>query len=187
MACPPMFDCLLCDFITGDDVVAIDDVTWNAERRRFLRQVAHGCLHVRRRRIRVMVRLNDYDQWQALYRGKVHPFIEGAGARAAITDVSKSDDVFLLHARAQKYSSHHRNHVAEMRNWADEASVHIAEMHVEIFSTRWAPGLRHVLGKDFARPNSFNEHSAEIANDRRDEIIRPQSISRSDGGGFLAQ
>src|SRR6266576_4767563 len=116
-----------------------------------------------------MVGFNDYDQRQTLHRGKVHAFIKRARARAAITDISESDNVFLLHARAQKDSRHHRNHVAEMRDWANEPFVHVTEVHVEIFSARWSPGFRHILGKDFARANSFDEYSAQIANDRRDE------------------
>ena len=123
-----------------------------------------------------MIVFSDYDQRQTLHRGEVHPFIERSRAGAAVADVSQADGIFLLHARAQKDSRHHRNHVPEMGNWADEPTVQITEMNVEIFSAGRTPGFGHVLGKDFARGNPFDETRAEIANDRRDEIVRTQRV-----------
>src|SRR5437879_2509426 len=131
--------------------------------------------------------LGDHNQRQTLHRGEVHPFIKCSGARAAVADVSQSDDVLLLHASAEKNSRHHRNHVAEMRNRTDESFVQITEVDVEIFATRRPPRFGHVLSKNLTRANAFYEASAQIANDRRDEIIRTQRISRTNRRRFLPQ
>ena len=65
--------------------------------------------------------------------------------------------------------------------------VHVTEMDVEILSAGRSPGFSHVLRKNFARPNSFDEDRSQIANDRRDEIIRSKSVGRADCSRFLAQ
>src|SRR6185312_7337305 len=97
------------------------------------------------------------------------------------------DKLLFLQPSAEQDTGHHRNHVAEMRNRTDEALFHVAEVDIQIFSTRWAAGFRHVLRKDFARADAFYENGAEIANQRRDEILRLQCVSAADGSCFLAQ
>ena len=181
-----IIDGLLRHFITGDHVVPVDNVTGNAEGRRALCQITHRRLHVRGRRVRVMIVLGDYYQRQMLYGRKIHPLVKCAGAGAAIANISEADNLFLLQARAQKDARHHRNHVTQMRNWPEETFVEITEVHVQIFATGRTPGFGHVLSEDFARANPFHKTGAEIANDWRDEIIRSQRISRANGRCFLA-
>src|SRR4029434_3871769 len=40
------------------------------------------------------------------------------------------DEVFLLHPRAEQDAGHHRNHIAQMRDWTDETLLHIAQVDV---------------------------------------------------------
>src|SRR5262249_53105771 len=136
--------------------------------------------------IGIMIVFSDHDQRQTLYRGKIHPLIKGARAGAAVTDVSEADNVLLLQAGAEQDAGHDRNHVAQMRNRANESLRHVTEMNVEVFSAGWPPGFGHVLGEDFARPNSFDETRPQIANDWRYEIVWAQRVGRSHGGSLLA-
>src|SRR3982751_2242905 len=97
--------------------------------------------------------------------------MKGACAHPAVTNVSETDHSFLLHASGEQNACHHWNHVAEMRNGTNEPLLHIAKMNVEIASAGWSPRLGHVLRKDFPRTNSFDEDSAEIADDRSQKIL----------------
>ena len=74
-----------------------------------------------------------------------------------------------------------------MRDRPNKTFAHVAEVDVQVFAAGRPPGLRHVLRKDFARANSFHKAGAEIANYRRDEIVRPQRVSRADRRRFLTQ
>src|SRR5258707_212625 len=124
-----------------------------------------------------MIVFRDHNQRQTLDRGKVHSFIERSGAGAAVADVSEPNNVFLLQASAQENSRHHRNHVAEMRDGPEKTFVQITKVNVEIFAAGRSPGLRHVLRKNLAGTNAFDEHRAEIANDRSDEVFRTKRVS----------
>ena len=61
--------------------------------------------------------------------------MERAGAHATIADVSDGDDLFLLHATGERDAGHDRDHVAEMRDRAEETFREIAEMYVEVAPT----------------------------------------------------
>src|SRR5215212_4409871 len=113
--------------------------------------------------------------------------MKGARAHAAVADVSDADKILVLQTAAEQNAGHHRDHVTQMRDWPDEALLHIAKVDIEISSARRSPRLRHVLRKNLARPDAFDEHRAEIANQRRDEIPGLQRVSRADGRCFLAQ
>src|ERR1051326_796443 len=110
-----------------------------------------------------------------------------ARAHTAITDVSNGDEVLLLETSAEQNARHHRNHVAEMRDWTNEALREIAKVNVEISATRWTPRLRHVLREDLTWLDALDEHRAEIANQRRDEVLRFERVRGADRGRFLAQ
>src|SRR3954470_20478744 len=74
-----------------------------------------------------------------------------------------------------------------MRDWPDETSGHVAEVDVEVAPATWPPGLRHVLREDLARADAFDEHRAEVADQRRDEILRLQSVGGAHGGRLLPE
>src|ERR1043165_6719382 len=110
-----------------------------------------------------------------------------ARTHAAITDVSNGDEVLLLKTSAEQNARHHRNHVAEMRDWTNEALRQIAKVNIEISAARWSPRLGHVLRKDLTWLDALDEHRAEIANQRRDEVLRFERVGGADRGRFLAQ
>src|SRR5687767_7620947 len=103
-----------------------------------------------------------------------------SGAHAAVTNVRDSYNLLLLHARAEQYASHHGNHVAEMRDWTNEAFFHVAKVNIKIASPRWSPGLGHILREDISWPNPLHQHGAEIANQWRHEVSGLKRICTSD-------
>src|SRR5688572_27709882 len=56
-----------------------------------------------------------------------------------------------------------------------------------MFSARWTTRFCHVLREDVARPNTFYENRAEVANQRRNKILRLQGICTTHGCRLLAQ
>src|SRR6202008_2671034 len=113
--------------------------------------------------------------------------MKSARTHAAIADVSHADKLPVSHSSAQQDSGHHRNHVAEVRNWTNKTFLHVTEVNVEIFAAGWAPGFRHVLRKDFARADTFDQHGAEIPDQWREKVLRLQCVCGSHSRRFLAQ
>ena len=66
-----------------------------------------------RRRVGELVVFGDHDERQLLDGGKVHRFVEHAGARRAVADVHHRDQRTLLHLRRERDAAHHGDHVAE--------------------------------------------------------------------------
>src|SRR5215208_977899 len=60
-------------------------------------------------------------------------------------------------------------------------------MDIEVSSAGRPPRLSHVLRKDVARADPFDEHSAEISDQGRDEVLGLKSVRTADGGRLLAQ
>src|ERR1044072_4556540 len=74
-----------------------------------------------------------------------------------------------------------------MRNWPNETFRHVAEVDVEVAPAAWSPGLRHVLRENLARPDALDEHRAEVAYQRGDEILRAERVGRTDGSPLLPE
>ena len=66
-----------------------------------------------------MVVLPDHHQGHALHRGKVEPFVERPGRRAAVADVDERDAPLAAQLEGQGDPGQHRNHVAQMGNLAE--------------------------------------------------------------------
>src|SRR5215212_5676358 len=60
-------------------------------------------------------------------------------------------------------------------------------MDVEISSTGGSPRLSHVLREDVARTDTFDEHSAEVSYQGRNEVLGLKGVGTADGGRLLAQ
>ena len=74
-----------------------------------------------------------------------------------------------------------------MGDGTNETFFHVAKVNIQIAAAGRTPGLGHVLRKNVARANPFDEDCAQVPNQRCDEILRLQCIGRTDGSSFLAQ
>src|SRR5689334_9269136 len=74
-----------------------------------------------------------------------------------------------------------------MRDWTNEALLHVAEVNVEVSAAGWSPRFCHVLREDLTRANAFYEHGAEVSNQRGDEVMRLERVSSADCRRFLVQ
>src|SRR5213076_206316 len=101
-----------------------------------------------RRGVRVLVVLDDHDEWAALHRGEVDALVEGPGRGRAVADIHQADAVLLSHLERERDASHHRHHVAKRRYLADKPPLEIAEVDVELPSTRRRIRFGHVLLED---------------------------------------
>src|SRR6266536_1700251 len=110
-----------------------------------------------------------------------------ACAHATVADISDRYNLFLLHASRQKHTRHHRNHVTQVRYRADEAFLQVTEMYIEIAAPRGSAGLGHILREDIARSNPFHQDRAEIADQRRNEILWLQRVGSPHRRRFLSE
>jgi hypothetical protein len=67
--------------------------------------------------------LDDHHQRATLHGREVDPFVECPGRSCAVTDVDEANPILLSHLERKCHASHHRNHVAEMRDLADESAL----------------------------------------------------------------
>src|SRR6476620_1466623 len=74
-----------------------------------------------------------------------------------------------------------------MRDWTNESLLHVAEVNVKVLSAGWTPGFCHVLREDVARLNALHEHRAKVTNQRRNEILRLESVCTANRSRFLSQ
>src|ERR1044072_5358979 len=72
-----------------------------------------------------------------------------------------------------------------MRDWTNKTFLHVAEVNVEIAAAGWSPRFGHVLCKDVARADSFNEYSAEVSDQWRYEVVRLESVGSPHRRRFL--
>src|SRR5678815_2409473 len=119
-----------------------------------------------------MIMFRNYNQRETLYRSKVKPFVKGSSAHSTITYVRNGDCILVLHPGGKQYSGHHRNHVAEMRDWTNKALVHVTKVNIEVSSTGRSPRLRHILGKNLAGLYPFYKDRTQISDQWCDEVAR---------------
>src|SRR3712207_7098568 len=75
------------------------------------------------------------------------------------------------------FFSSRRRHTRYWRDWSSDVCssdllFQIAEVNVEVAPARRPPGFSHVLRENLSRANAFDEHRAQVPNQRADEILR---------------
>ena len=94
-----MFDRAPHDFITRDDVIAVNDKTGNIISGGFVGKVFDRSLLVRRRRVRITVVFGDDDKRQLLHARKIQAFVKRPRTHPAVADIRDADRIFPLHTR----------------------------------------------------------------------------------------
>ncbi len=95
------------------DIVAIHHGRRNSITPRPHGEIGYGGRTVGRRGVRVTVIFDDEHERQSQHRCKVEAFMEIAGRRSALADVSQCDRRAALHPYCKGNSGHHRNHAAK--------------------------------------------------------------------------
>src|ERR1700730_10066850 len=113
--------------------------------------------------------------------------MKSARTHSAVTNISNGHDAFLLHTSCEQYACHYGNHVAQVGDRTDKASLPVTKVNIEIFTARRSPRLRHILRKDIARTDSLDKNRTEVTNQRRQKIVPLERVGTAYCGGFLAQ
>src|SRR5450432_2875301 len=170
LAAARAIDCLARDIVRREHIVAVGAHTRNAVRHRLVLELLHRALLRVRRRVGVAVVFDDDDEGTALHCGEVDPLVERARRCRPIADVDHADALLAAKLERQCHARHHRDHVTEMRDLADEAAHGIAEVNVQLAAACGRIALRHVLTNDLQRLRAPHKHRAEVANERAEDV-----------------
>jgi hypothetical protein len=129
--------------------------------------------------------LGDQDEGDVEHGGEVEPFVEVSRGGAAVADVGQGHEVLLLHAAGQGDPGHDRDERAEHGDRGHEPALEVAEVGVDVLAARGAAGPGHVLHHDFARLDAADEHGAEIADERPDDVLGTQGVGAAHGDRLL--
>src|SRR3569623_2383317 len=153
-----------------EHVVAIRANARNTVGERLVLELLHRALLGVRRGVRVAVVLDDHHERAALHRREVDALVECAGRRRAIAHVHEAAALFAAHLEGKRCAGHHRHHVAQLRDLADEAAHGVAEMDVQLASARGRVAFRHVLANDLERLRALDQHRAKVAYERAQDV-----------------
>ena len=101
--------------------------------------------------------------------------------------------VAALHPRAEGEARHDRDQIPEHADRSDERPLtgarrrDVGEVDVEIPSTSRRRPARHVLREDVARAHAEHDDRAEITDERRERVLRPERVRRGDRFAFLPE
>ena len=157
-----------------EHVVAVGAVAGDAVAGRLVDELVRGALLRHRRGVGVAVVLDDHHERAALDRREVDPLVKRAGARRAVADVDEPHAILAAHLERERDAGHERDHVAELRDLADEAAAEIAEVEPRSRPRVGESRLRHVLADHLDRRRALHEHRAEVADERREHVARFQ-------------
>src|SRR5207245_10370525 len=93
-------------------------------------------------------------------------FVEGAGGGPAVADVHQPHARLAPQLERQRDAGHDGDHVPQVRDLAEEASLEVVEVDVELAPAGRTPRLGHVLAQDLQglRANTWRseEHTSEL-------------------------
>ena len=180
-------DRLLGDVVDGKDIIPVGANAGNAIGERLVLELDDGRLARERGRVGVAVVLDDDDERTPLDGREVDPLVKGARRRRAVADVDQTDARLVPELERQRHAHHHGNHIAQMRDLADEAAIEVAVVDVQLAASCGRVALRHVLPDDLGRLGTLHQHRAEVANERREHVAPLERERAPDGVGLLDQ
>jgi hypothetical protein len=182
-------DGALGDFVRRQYVVAVGGVSVHSVADRLVDEILRGGLLGERSRVRVSVVLDDHHQRAPLHGGEIDSLVKSSRRSGAVADVNHSHPRLFSHLERERHAGHHRDHVAEVRDLADESADEIAVMDVELASARGRVTLCHVLLDDLVRLRALNQHRAEVPDQRGEDVAfgAVEGVRAADGVRLLAE
>src|SRR2546427_8233339 len=81
----------------------------------------------------------------------------------------------------QRDAGHDGDHVPQVRDLAEEASLEVVEVDVELAPAGRTPRLGHVLAQDLHGLRAHDEHGAEVTDERREDVPMRTALQRVRG------
>src|SRR3954452_24194652 len=165
-------------------VVAVDADAGEAVGLRALDRVDRE-LRAGRRRVRVLVVLEDEDDRQLLHAGPVHGLVEVAAGGRAVAEPGDRAAALVAQLERHRHAGRDEHHVGEHRDHPDAAEAEVAEVDVAVAPAGDPALAPHVLAKDPPRGHAADEVRAQVAVQDAEAVLRRHGERRADGDGLL--
>src|SRR4051794_17689664 len=166
-------------------VVAVDADTGEAVGLGALDRVDRE-LRARRRRVGVLVVLEDEDDRQALHAGPVHGLVEVAAGGRAVAEPGDRAAALVAELERHRHAGRDEHHVGQHRDHPDAAEAEVAEVDVAVAPAGDAALAAHVLAEDPRGRDAADEVRAEVAVQDAQAVLRRHRERRADRYGLLA-
>src|SRR3954452_86632 len=166
-------------------VVAVDADAGEAVGLRALDRVDRE-LRAGRRRVGVLVVLEDEDDRQPLHAGPVHRLVEVAARGRAVAEPRDRAAALVAQLERHRHPGRDEHHVRQHRDHPDAAEPEVAEVDVAV-ATAGDPALpAHVLAEDARGRDAADEVRAEVAVQDAQAVLGRHRERRADRDGLLA-
>ena len=132
-------------------------------------------LLVERRRVRVLVVLEDEDHRQLLHAGPVHRLVEVTARGRAVAEPGDRAARLAAQLERHRHAGRDQHHVGEHRDHPDAALRAVAEVHVAVAAAGDAVLAAHVLGEDPPRLDAADDVRGEVAMQDAQPVLRRPS------------
>src|SRR4051794_22101390 len=166
-------------------VVAVDADAGEAVGRGALDRVDRE-LRAGRRRVGVLVVLEDEDDRQLLHAGPVHGLVEVAAGGRAVAEPGDRAAALVAQLERHGHAGRHEHHVRQHRDHPDAAEAEVAEVDVAVAPAGDAALAAHVLAEDAGGRDAADEVRAEVAVEDAQAVLRRHRERRADRDGLLA-
>ena len=174
--------------IDGYGVIAIDDVAVDAIGFGAVRQIFDRDLAAHGSGVGPEIIFEDEDEGSFLRSGEIESFVKNACGAAAITNPGHGHNFLAEITPGHGNASHDRDEIAKHRDGRDDVqSFEIPEMASAVFALGGRSEFSHMLSKNVARRNTFDEERADIANHGRHPVLLFECVSAANGDGFLTE
>src|SRR4051794_36682803 len=166
-------------------VVAVDADAGEAVGLRPLDRVDRE-LRAGRRRVGVLVVLEDEDDRQLLHAGPVHGLVEVAAGGRAVAEPGDGAAALGAQLERHRHAGRDEHHVGQHRDHPDAAEAEVAEVDVAVAPAGDAALAAHVLAEDPRGRDAADEVRAEVAVQDAQAVLRRHRERRADRDGLLS-
>ena len=145
-----------------------------------------GELLVDRRRVGVLVVLQDEHDRQLLNPGPVHRLVEVAAGGRAVAEPGQRAAPLAAQLERHRHAGRHQHHVGEHRDHPDAAPRAVAEVHVAVAPAGDAGRPAHVLGEDLDRRHAADQVRGQVTVQDAQPILGGHRERRAGRDGLLA-
>src|SRR3954451_12203046 len=166
-------------------VVAVDADAGEAVGLRALDRVDRE-LRAGRRRVGVLVVLEDEDHRQLLHAGPVHGLVEVTARGRAVAEPGDRAAALVAQLERHRHPGRDEHHVGQHRDHPDAAEPEVPEVDVAVAPAGDAALAAHVLAEDAGGRDAADEVRAEVAVEDAQAVLRRHRERRADRDGLLA-
>ena len=171
--------------VDGEHVGAVDDDALEAVGLGAVGDVLGRVLEVRRRRVGPLVVVADEHDREAADAGEVHALVRVAARGGALAEPAERDAALLADAERERAADRDRQHRRQVADHRDQAQPRVGHVDVAVPAARRAVRAAHELGEDPPRLDAADDVDAQVAVQRRADVVGAHRGGDPDGGTLV--